>query len=339
MTWIAVVFSLVCAVGGVGAGFFFARQWSGQNEAEAKARAWKAGHQAGAAETAKERARLEKRLRDHELLLRDASGGVGQRVAEVREIAMTILKHAPGLYRQADGLLQRLGATDEFLLQLLSLSLEDEDTRDMKQVRRAMFFPRRIFADIIDAAHVSPPNGVSSQHFSVALEFGCVAIRSARKHGASGKILLGRQDFVRFFNDLPAPPRGLDGARSADWSFAGLFRVDTRNDPKAGQLMVTSRNRHAGRLFLGQPEHEASVLADLRNLRTACQQALEKASVPATRATRYFVRALQERAHDASIPESGVCPHCACDLTAFLRPGDPAQHCPVCHESLAAAAS
>ena len=305
-----------------------------RGKAAAISQSWKRGHAAGRDEAIKAHQRRENLLRDYELVLRSTAGGIGKRVADTREIALAIQQHAPQLYKDVEGLAYSLSASDEFLVKLLSLYGESDQDASQIQARLGMTYPQSTYTDIFDTAGLRAPGASVSRHFAVTAEAGQVVIRSLGKQGVSGKVTLGQNALKRFFNDLAAKPRGLDGASSEAWTSAGLFRVDTPKDPNSGQLMATTLRATGGRLYLGLPDREDDVLSDLRHLKNSCMQALTAASTQEERrATLQRSRALRRDALHSKLPENGLCKRCEGDVTAKLRLTDQASACPLCGEA------
>ena len=305
--------------------------WQRQARVSARAHSWQLGHKQGQTDAKAIYAQQMQRVTAYEQLLRGHLGGVGKRVADTREVAELIHRHAPGLLKEADGLAHLLHGNDDFLNRLLDAYVAaDQDTGGM-QLRAAVSKPAGIYTDVFETAGVPAPGAVVGKYFELALEAGLIVIRGTGLQGTFGKISLARRDLERFFNDLAAKPRSLGEERQAAVTCRGLYRVDIRDEARMGQLLVEVITPSSGRLFLGDPLLEQEPLRELKSLRRASQRLLDDEARSTTRkAATQRARVLRRDALLGHVPEDGLCVKCEGDVTMRLRPGGKATGCPLC---------
>ncbi|MBV8501300.1 MAG: hypothetical protein JO006_06255 [Paucibacter sp.] len=305
--------------------------WQRQAKASASAQSWQRGHQQGLAEAKAVYTQQAQRITAYEQLLRAHLGGVGKRLADTREVAELIHRHAPGLLKEADGLAQLLHGNDDFLNRLFDAYVAaDQDTGGM-QARAAARRPAGVYADVFEAAGVAAPGAVVGKYFELALEAGLIMIRATGQQGCSGKLSLARRDLERFFNDLAAKPRSLREEQVAAVPCRGLYRVDLDGDARIGQLLVEVPAPSQGRLYLGDPLQEQEPLRELKSFRRSSQRLLEDEARSTTRrAATQRARVLRREALLGHVPEDGLCVKCEGDVTMRLRLGDKPKSCPLC---------
>jgi hypothetical protein len=300
-------------------------------KANESANAWRAGHEQGLALGKAASAQLVQRVRAYEQLLSGHQGGVGRHLADTRELADLIRRLAPGLLKESSGLAQQLQGNDDFLSQLLDAYVAAELDANGAQSRAAARWPAGIYADIFEAAGQPAPGAVKGKYVVISLEAGIVVIRGTALHGCVGKIKLARRDLERFFNDLSAPPRSLADDVAGGLVCRGLYRVDVKESPQQGQLVIEVNSPSSGRLHLGDPPTELDALQELRMLKRPVQKLLEdEANSPARKAAAARARILRRDALLGHVPEDGLCPACEGDVTMRLRLGDKPTCCPLC---------
>jgi len=305
--------------------------WQRQAKTTAKTQSWQLGHKQGQAEAKAVYTQHLQRITLYEQLLRGHQGGVGKRLADTREIAELIHRHAPGLLKEAEGLAHLLHGNDDFLSRLLDAYVAaDQDTGGM-QVRAAARKPAGVYADVFEAAGVPAPGTVVGKYFELSLEAGLLVIRATGLQGTQGKLSLARRDQERFFNDLAAKPRSLGEERAAAMTCRGLYRVDINGDPRLGQLLVEVIAPSSGRLYLGDVQLEEEPLRELKSFKRSSQRLLEDEARGTTRRNAaQRARILRRDALLGHLPEDGLCVKCEGDVTMRLRLGDKPQGCPLC---------
>lgn len=293
--------------------------------------AWRQGHEHGVSQGKAAAAQITQRLAGYEQLLRGHQGGVGKHLADTREVAELIRRHAPGLLKESSGLPHLLHAHDDFLSHLLDAYVAAEQDVNGAQARAAARLPAGVHADVFEAAGAVPPGAVVAKFFVIALEAGIVVIRGTGRHGCIGKINLSRRDLERFFNDLAAKPRSLAEDREAGVACRGLYRSDIQSDARNGQLVIEAASPSKGHLHLGNPELEMEALHELKMLKRATQKLLEdEAKGPTRKAAAQRARILRRDALLGHVPEDGLCPACDGDVTMRLKLGDKPTGCPLC---------
>ncbi|XHS78140.1 hypothetical protein ACFJGW_20820 [Burkholderiaceae bacterium UC74_6] len=305
--------------------------WQRQAKTTAKATSWQLGHKQGQADAKAAYTQQMQRITAYEQLLRGHQGGVGKRLADTREIAELIHRHAPGLLKEAEGLAHLLHGNDDFLVRLLDAYVaSDQDTGGM-QSRAAARKPAGVYADVFETAGVPAPGAIVGKYFELALEAGLLVIRATGQQGTQGKLSLARRDMERFFNDLAAKPRSLGEERAAAVTCRGLYRVDVNGDPRLGQLLVEVIAPSGGRLYLGDALQEQEALRELKSFKRSGQRLLEdEARTNTRRAAAQRARILRREALLGHVPEDGLCVKCEGDVTMRLRLGDKPQGCPLC---------
>ncbi|MFG6458946.1 hypothetical protein [Roseateles sp. BYS96W] len=310
---------------------FVLLMWQREAKSSTRAHSWRLGHEQGRAQAKAAYAQQVQRITAYEQLLQGHLGGVGKRLADTREVAELIQRHAPGLLKEADGLAHLLHGNDEFLSQLLNVYVAADQDAANAQLRAAARRPAGVYADVFEAAGVAAPGSIVGKHFGLALEAGLLVIRATGQHGGSGKITLARRDLERFFNDLAAKPRSLGEELAAAVTCRGLYRVDMHGDARLGQLVVEVAAPSSGRLYLGAPQQEEEPLRELKSLKRASLRLLEDEAKSTTRRTAaQRARILRRDALLEHLPESGLCGSCEGDVTMRLRLGDKPMCCPLC---------
>ena len=301
-----------------------------QSKANARAQAWRLGHEQGQAQAKALYAQQVARMSAYEQLLRGQSGGVGKQLADTREVAELIHRQAPALLRESNGLAQLLHGHDEFLGQLLDAYLA-ADQDGGAQARAAARQPAGIYADVFEAAGLPAPGAVVGKFFVLALEAGILVIRTTGKQGCFGRLRLARRDLERFFNDLATKPRSLADERESGVACRGLYRVDLSDDTRHGQLVIEAAAPSSGHLYFGHPELEQEPLRELKSLKRAALKLLEdEARSPGRKAAAQRARILRRDALLGHVPDDGLCAACEGDVTMRLRLGDKPMGCPLC---------
>lgn len=295
------------------------------------ARAWRQGHEQGLALAKAASAQLVQRVQAYEQLLHGHQGGVGKHLADTRELADLIRRHAPGLLKESSGLAPLLQGNDDFLSQLLDAYVTADLDANGAQSRAAARWPAGIYADLYEAAGLPAPGAVRGKYVVISLEAGIVVIRGTALNDCVGKIKLARRDLERFFNDLAAPPRSQAEDVAAGLASRGLCRIDITEDARHGQLVIEVAKPSSGRLHLGAAVTELEALHELRMFKRAAQKLLEdEAKSPARKAAASRARILRRDALLGHVPEDGLCPACEGDVTMRLRLGDKPTACPLC---------
>lgn len=305
--------------------------WQRQAKASASAQSWRLGHRQGQAEAQAAHTQQVQRITAYEQLLHGHLGGVGKRLADAREVAELIHRHAPGLLKEANGLAHLLHGNDDFLSRLLDAYVAaDQDSGGM-QLRAAVRKPAGIYADVFEAAGVPPPGAVVGKYFELTLEAGLIVIRATGQQGSFGRLRLARRDLERFFNDLAAKPRSLVEDHEAGVTCRGLYRVDLNGDARLGQLAIEVVAPSQGRLYLGNPQQEQEPLRELKSFKRASRKLLEEEARSTARQTAsQRARILRRDALLGHVPEDGLCVKCEGDVTMRLRLGDKPTACPLC---------
>lgn len=100
-------------------------------------------------------------------ILNSSGGGIGKRISECREIAETVIRHAPELFKTEPSLIYWLEATDQVLVALFEI---DREWYDPHQERCAASKSALIYQDIHDKSGLPPPRGCvitsSGVHFN-----------------------------------------------------------------------------------------------------------------------------------------------------------------------------
>jgi hypothetical protein len=302
-----------------------------QSKAHASAQAWRLGHEQGQAQAKATYAQQVARMAAYEQLLRGQAGGVGKQLADTREVAELIHRHAPALLRESNGLAQLLHGHDEFLSQLLDAYVAADQDGGGAQARAAARKPAGIYADVFEAAGLPAPGAVVGKYFVLALEAGIVVIRTTGKQGCFGRLRLARRDLERFFNDLTTKPRSLSDERVSGVTCRGLYRVDASDDTRYGQLVIEVAAPSSGHLYFGNPELEQEPLRELKSLKRAALKLLEdEAKSPSRKAAAQRARILRRDALLGHVPDDGLCSACEGDVTMRLRLGDKPMGCPLC---------
>ncbi len=305
--------------------------WQRQAKASASAQAWQLGHKQGQTDAKALYAQQVQRIAAYEQLLRGHLGGVGKRVADTRELAELIHRHAPGLLKEVKGLAHLLHGNDDFLNKLLDTYVAAEQDTGGAQLRAAASKPAGVYADVFEAAGVSAPGAVVGKYFELALEAGLIVIRATGHQGGSGKLSLARRDLERFFNDLAAKPRSLGEDRAAAVTCRGLYRVDVNGEAQMGQLLIEVVAPSKGQLYLGAPQLEQEPLRELKSFKRASQRLLDdEAKSTARLAATQRAKVLRRDALRGHVPEDGLCVKCEGDVTMRLRLGDKPTGCPLC---------
>lgn len=305
--------------------------WQRQAREGESVRLWRLGHKQGQAEAQAAYAQQAQRVAAYEQLLRGHAGGVGRRLADAREVAELIHRHAPGLLKEASGLAQLLHGNDEFLGRLLEAYVAADQDVGGTQLRAAVRKPAGIYADIFEAAGQPAPGAMVGKFFELALDAGLIVIRASGQQGGFGRVVLARRDLERFFNDLEAKPRSLLGDQTAGIACRGLYRVDVSDDARMGQLLIEVVEPSKGRLYLGNPQQENEPLRELKSLKRAIRRMLEDEAKSGIRlAAQQRARILRRDALLGHVPEDGLCAKCEGDVTMRLRLGDKPTGCPLC---------
>lgn len=324
---------LFVALMSLSATLFLLLVWQRHAKGNANAHSRQLAYEQGRAEAKAAYAQQARRITAYEQVLGANLGGVGKHLADTREVAELIHRHAPGLLKEANGLAHLLHGNDDFLNRLLDAYVAADQDASGTQSRAAVRKPAGIYTDVFEAAGVPPPGAVIGKYFELTLEAGLIVIRATGQQGSSGRLTLARRDLERFFNDLVGKPRSLVEDQKDAVACRGLYRVDVSGDVRAGQLMVEVVAPSKGRLYLGNPQNEQNPLSDLKSLKRACRKLLEDEANSTLRQTAaQRARILRRDALLGHVPEDGLCAKCEGDVTMRLRLGDKPTGCPLCGE-------
>ncbi|MFG6413143.1 hypothetical protein ACG02S_04450 [Roseateles sp. DC23W] len=302
-----------------------------QSQAQASAQSWRLGHAHGQAQAKALYAQKMARMTAYEQLLHGQQGGVGKQLADTREVAELIHRHAPGLLRESQGLAPLLQGHGEFLGQLLDAYVAADQDTGGAQSRAAARKPGGIYADLFETAGLPAPGAVIGKCFVIALEAGIVVIRATGQQGCIGRLRLARRDLERFFNDLATKPRSLAAEHAAAVTCRGLYRVDVDDDARKNQLVIEVTSPSSGHLYFGSPGLEQEALRELRSLKRPTLKLLEDEAASKTRRTAaQRARILRRDALLGHVPDDGLCTACEGDVTLRLRLGDKPMGCPLC---------
>lgn len=70
----------------------------------------------------------------------EATGGIGKRIAECREIAETLQQHAPAVFKKEPGLIYWIEATDQFLVELHAAAGSDPEHERVAKSRSGAIY-------------------------------------------------------------------------------------------------------------------------------------------------------------------------------------------------------